>query len=195
MMSLTRYIPQVATDGGQVKVNDGNGVIPGWRFGDADSIDNQWQPITYTAPLGLSSFPTTSWPQTVALPSDSDLYDFTNDTFLENPILGQTHLWRIVFEFFKAQGPNTDLFFEIRNTLSGFTTTERLFVAIEGIAIRNIVSFLTIADGASLPPPLGTGQGYEIRVQAGNNLLQSDPGTYLIIPSITRVSLHYSFGR
>ncbi len=188
----SKFVPRVDLDSGQVKINDGNGAPAQWAFGDADSIDNQWQPINYALPLGISAEPTTSWPQTMPAPTDADIYDSANGTFLENPVLGQVHFWRLSFEFFKAAGPNTEVFFEIRNTLSGFVVNKRIIAAVEGQPIFNVVSFITIADGASLPPPLGTGQGYEIRVFATNNLLQSEAGTYLRINAITRVSAHYS---
>ena len=191
-MMSSEYVSIPTTNDGQVKMNDGNGIVAGWRFGDVESINGQWQTIKYAAPLGLSAFPTTSWPRNIATPTDADTYDFVNNTFLENPVPGQTHTWRIVIEYVKSAGPNTDLFFELRNTLSGFSLEQYILAQKEQLPFMDLIEFVTIADAASLPPPYGTGQGYEIRVQASNNLLQEEAGDYLLMTSITRVSEHFT---
>ena len=184
------YRAQLADNNGQVKVNDGNGIVAGWAFGDP-SIDNQWQSILYTTPLGLSAFPTTSWPKTTPSQADGDIYDSANDRFIENPVLGQAQMWRIQFEYVKAMGPNTEVFFELRNNLSGFILADYFLAQREGVPYFDLVTTLTIADGASLPAPNGTGEGYELRVMASNNLLQQDPANYMRLV-ITRVSAHYA---
>ena len=189
---LIEFNVEPARNDGAVKVNDGNGVVPGWANGDADSINNQWQNLSYGSPLGLSSFPTTSWPLNNPAPVDGDIYDVANETFIENTIPGQTNLWRIQCEFNKVGQGGGRIQIEMRNTLSTFVIGD--YVSIPGALDEGefSITFLTIADGASLPPPLGTGQGYEIRFMADNNNFQEDPGNFLRINSITRVSLHYA---
>ena len=186
----SEYNPLYAHNNGQVKINDGNGIVAGWGFGDP-SINGQWQSVIYNLPLGLSSSPTTTWPETILNPTDDDIYDNANERFIENPVLGQSHLWRIQFEYLKAQGPNTEFFFEIRNNLSGFILADYFLVQREGIPYFDLVTTLTIADSASVPAPNGTGEGYELRVMASNDLLQENPENYMRLV-ITRISTHYS---
>ena len=186
------FNPQIAKNDGNVKVNNGNGVLPGWRFGDAESINNQWQNVAYTLPLGLSSFPTTSWPQNIDAPTDADIYDNANETFIENTVLGQVNIWRIQLQFDKQGQGGVRLQVRLRNSLSGFLVED--FVNFPGaLDVGEFNPLLvTIADAASLPAPFGTGQGYLLEVMADNNNFQAAAGNFLEIVSVTRISLHYS---
>ena len=71
---------------GQVKINTGNSVKPELVF-TGPSVGT-FLPIEYVSPLGLSANPTTTWPKNVAIVDrvEGDLYDFVNDTFLENRV-------------------------------------------------------------------------------------------------------------
>ena len=183
---------QPVKNDGAVKINNGNLLLPGWRFGDAESINNQWQNVAYASPLGFSSFPTTSWPQNIDTPTDADIYDSVNETFIENTIPGQTHIWRIQLQFDKQGSGGVRLQVRLRNPISGFLVED--FVNFPGaLDVGEFNPLLvTIADSASLPAPFGSGQGYLLEVMADNNSFQSAAGNFLEIVSVTRISLHYS---
>lgn len=179
----------LAKNDGQVKLNTGNGIKPEWNSGTA-SINSIWQQIMYTPPFGLSSFPTTSWPLNIPSPGVSDLYLAPTNTYIENTIPGQNHIWRVQISFSKNSG-QTNISIRIQNTLSGFIVTQITSIASgvnDGVILMNII---TIADGASLPPPFGVGQGYEMHVQASDGSFQIG-ARFLRIESIARISLHHS---
>lgn len=145
---------------GQVKINTGNSVQPSFAL-----TANTPQIFSYASPLGLSSFPTTTWPQMVGTPSDSDVVDFVNGTFLENLRSGQKHVWR--FEFGYSGKPNNQtcqVIVRLYNSLSGFERFENIFLSDVSTSGSFKSDFITIADSASLPPPLGSGQGYLLEV-------------------------------
>ena len=190
MASDFHFFP--AQNDGSVKINNGDGLLPRWDDSSAESINNQWQQVTYATPLGLSAPPTTSWPPNVETPTDADVYDFANDTFLENPVLGQVHRWRLQLEFNKVGGGGTRVQVQILNTLSGFEIQDLINLPGPFDEGGQVVVFTTIADESSLPAPLGTGQGYQINIMADNNNLQSNPGNFLEVVSLTRFSAHYA---
>lgn len=145
---------------GQVKINTGNSVQPSFAL-----TANTPQIFSYASPLGLSSFPTTTWPQMVGTSSDGDIVDFTNGTFLENLRSGQKHVWR--FEFSYSGKPNNQtcgVIIRFYNSISGFERFENVFLS-ENLNTGGFkADFITIADSASLPSPLGSGQGYTLEV-------------------------------
>lgn len=145
---------------GQVKINTGNGVQPSFTL-----TANTPQIFSYASPLGLSSFPTTTWPQMVGTATDGDIVDFTNGTFLENLRSGQKHVWR--FEFGYSGKPNNQtcgVIVRLYNSISGFERFENVFLS-EALNTGNFkADFITIADSASLPSPSGSGQGYTLEV-------------------------------
>lgn len=145
---------------GQVKINTGNGVQPSFAL-----TVNTPQIFSYQSPLGLSSFPTTTWPQMVGTATDADIIDFANGTFLENLRAGQKHTWR--FEFGYSGKPNNQtcaVIVRFYNSISGFERYENIFLA-ENLSSGNFKSdFITVADSASLPSPLGSGQGYTLEI-------------------------------
>lgn len=174
---------------GQVKVNNGNGVKPRWD-GTTPTLNGVWRAINYTLPLGLSAYPTTSWPANVPSPTDADIYNSAIGTFLENKVPGQVNFWRLQFDYIKSS-TQSELQVRIRNDLSGFIlNTFAVFVA--GQTAGNFsVLLVTIADGASLPPPYGTGHGYFIELQADDNSFQST-GCFLEVNSILRINTAYA---
>jgi len=145
---------------GQVKINTGGGSQPSNVL-----VANTPQIFSYASPLGLSSFPTTTWPQMVGTSSDGDIVDFTNGTFLENLRSGQKHVWR--FEFSYSGKPNNQtcgVIVRFYNSISGFERFENVFLS-ENLNTGGFkADFITIADSASLPSPLGSGQGYTLEV-------------------------------
>lgn len=176
---------------GQVKVNTGNGLKPRFDNTSILSINGMWQKLVYDSPLGLSGSPTTSWPANIPTPTDNDIYDFVNDTFIENTVSGQINFWRLQFDYAKSSTQSV-IEIRIRNTLSGFIlNTFVTFVA--GQTAGNFsVLMVTIADGASLPPPFGVGQGYNIEVMADDNSFQSGAGDFLELESLVRINAQYA---
>lgn len=143
------------------------------------------QRISYSGNLSFASAPTTSWPANVTNPTDSDIYDATNHTFLENNVLGQVTLWRIICTFKdKAAANTTGVSFKLRNSVSNFEQTQLVVIPDEWTDGSIVFNVMTIADDKSLPAPLGTGKGYEFWVTS------DDPIGNFEITSITRVSLH-----
>lgn len=175
---------------GNVKINGGaGGVMPEWPNGGPDSIDSTWQPIVYTTPLTLSGV--TKWPNNIITPTDADVYLVGTNTFIENPVDLQVHLWRLQFEFEK-QSSQTNLEIRLMNPLSGFTL-ETFTNFASGLTDGHLIAtFVTVADSASLPPPLGTGQGYVFEVRADNNSFQQSPGHFLRVESLTRISQYHT---
>jgi len=165
---------------GQIKINDGNSVKPIITI-TAPTVDIL-QPVTYASPLGISSYPTSKWPQNINTPIDADIYDFTNDTFIENAFPGQVNDWRFIIDYSgKSIGSTTGMRIKLSNSLSGFVLEDTRFLPNESASGTIVFSFRTIADAASLPAPFGTGQGYDVEIAA------DDPITFTF-DSITRFS-------
>lgn len=178
-----QYFDDLTKYEGQVKINDGNGVKPTIQFGGAGIPVNTFGQLTYTLPLGLSSAPTTQWPENIAAPTDADIYDNVNDTIIENTILGQVNAWRLIFNFSgKGNSAQTGIIVRLENTLSGFIEDNLFHISNERTEGQFAVRFYTIADQASLPSPFGTGQGYELSISA------DDPIT-IELDSLTRINL------
>ena len=133
--------------------------------------------------LDLSAPPTTTWPPNNTNPAQSDVYDFANDTFIENPVLGQAHIWRVTLTYTKSKNKGIGLGVRLRNPNSTFTAEQVQSLPVDGT--QGNVSFLiiTIADAASLPPPLGTGNGYIFEVGADADI------TEVVVDNVTRISL------
>ena len=127
--------------------------------------------------LALSPSPTTTWPANVADPKDIDVYAFDTDRFLENPIEGQAHIWRVVMSYVKNNG-NTTFVLRLENPDTGFTQDQLQTVTGE-TAVRSgtiVFNILTIADADSIPV------GYKMSVAS------EDPTT-VTVESVTRFSL------
>lgn len=146
------------------------------------------QYVNYAGNLAYASSPTTSWPENQLPAADSNIYRTVSGTgrFLENTIPGQFHQWRVICEY--TIGNNSSAFVEgiLDNPLSGFSTS---FIQPVGSLGNNNAQarltfiFFTIADGASLPNPFGTGQGYRIGFRTNTSAISN----FQII-SITRFS-------
>ena len=167
---------QTKSSEGVVKIRGGAGALPTWTNVPANTTNQ----VIYSMPLSYAASPTTSWPDN-SPPSDAKI--FKNNQFLENTVMGQVHQWRIIINYTKGSNASSqDIRFILRNPSSGFRSETSAVIPsnkTNGILVYN---FTTIADGASLPPPLGTGSGYIIE------WISSDPVALLSIDSVTRVS-------
>lgn len=178
---------------GQVKINTGNAVQPVTNnVVPSAGTPSPEQIFDYDLPLGLSSSPTTTWPRMVATPTDADIWDDTNTSFLENLSLGQVHEWRCQFSYNKPASPTSKFIISVRlfNPLSGFSLTQQLYISEEVSSGDFIFQFKTIADSASLPSPLGTGNGYQL----GSSIVGDNGSTCdITLISMTRHSTFNTF--
>jgi hypothetical protein len=173
---------------GQVKVNSSNSVKPTFAL-----VSNVEQQLIYDATgpgviLDISGFPTTSWPQNITTPVDGDFYDSANNTFIENLVMGQINIFRIIFDFSgKSINDTPTLYFIIRNTLSGFEAKASIGIGSNQTSGTDLYSeVITIADGASLPPAGGgAGIGYELHLLSTENMT-------VTVDSITRINPVYN---
>jgi len=164
---------------GVVKINAGGagtGTKPSWT----NVAANTTKQVIYPAPLKYATWPTTNWPDNSAA-SDSKI--FTSNQFLENGVMGQVHQWRIIINYTKNSNIlSQDIRFILRNPVSGFRSEISGVIPSSKTSGILVYNFTTVADGESLPPPLGTGSGYVIEWVA------SDTITSLSMDSITRIS-------
>lgn len=161
---------------GEVKVNGAGGVKPSfqWGGGGNPSPGDELQVVYGAGALDISGVEITKWPANITTPQDSDFYDGTNNTFLENTLIGQRHEWRFDFSYAgKNSGAQTGVRFRIYNTNPSSTLN---------LTGGLLVLFRTIADSLSLPAPLGTDQGYNIAITA------DDPIT-ITLESVLRSSV------
>ncbi len=162
---VTYFMDDGRRNDGQVKINDGDGTKPlqTWTGGTV----GDFLAYEYDLPLSLSAYPTTRWPRNVDTPADADIYDDTNETFMENTVPGQPNRWRMIFNYSgKATGVVTGVEVRLRNTLSGFVDIHTVAIPSERASGTFSIEMTTISDGASLPAPWGTGHGYVLDVAA-----------------------------
>lgn len=185
-------ISNFAGNSGQVKLNGyntGSGTIkPILTFignGGGANIGT-FLPIQYFSSLVFSSAPTTTWPHNIISPSDSDFYDFTNNTFIENAVLGQVNYWRFIVKYsgkstaaagltLRMQNPSPDSNFILQDTrIAPKNTSNGTLIFI----------LITVSDQLSVPAPLGNAnaKGYEVSISSDDDII-------LEIDSITRISL------
>lgn len=162
---------------GVVKIIGGAaGAKPTWKNVPA----NTTKQVMYSFPLSYAASPTTSWPDN-SPPSDARI--FKNNRFVENAVMGQIHQWRIIINYTKGSNASSqDIRFILRNPSSGFFSETSTVIPASKTSGVLVYNFTTVADGVSLPPPLGNGSGYIIE------WVSSDPITQLSIDSVTRVS-------
>lgn len=166
---------------GVVKINAGGigaGTKPSWSNVSA----NTTRQVTYSLPLVYATAPTTSWPENSLI---SDAKILVGNQFLENGVLGQVHQWRLIVNYTKSSNIlSQDIRFILRNPLSGFRSEISGVIPSSKTSGILVYNFTTIADGVSLPAPLGTGGGYILEWVA------SDDITTISIDSLTRISFH-----
>ncbi|QIK54238.1 hypothetical protein G7051_07760 [Dysgonomonas sp. HDW5B] len=140
--------------------------------------------INYTTPLAR---PFAFWPENITPPiTDANIVSTynSNTTFVENSIIGQVHTWRINATFAdKPSGTGGFITIRFTNPISGFVLQQYVPCQTNTTNANFTVNFITVADQASLPPPLGTGSGYNI-------LITTDVRLTITIQSITRVSAY-----
>lgn len=147
------------------------------------------------APAPITNFPENETNPTITgifqddaftVAPDGRIVGGTADSYLENASLGQVNFWRvIIYAYFDGDLSNEGhLELRIRNPQSGFVTSDTQYVpAPEGIYELSFL-LITIADGASLPAPLGSGNGYYFEVLPGVANM-----TDIWVDSIARFSL------
>ncbi len=152
---------------GVVKVLDGNSVKPLVSMTAVSAgVPTAEQEFNYTSPLTLSSSPTTHFPIAEVDKDGTSMYDFVNDSFLEYRSLGSTNTFRFTFTWTKPGALTSKFLINIRlyNPLSGFSVAYSTYISEETTSGEFTSHFSTIADPASLPSPLGTGNGYKLVV-------------------------------
>lgn len=166
---------------GVVKINaggTGEGIKPKWTNVAANSTHQ----VTYTLPLIYATPPTTSWSEN-SVTADSKIYN--GNQFIENAVLGQVHQWRLIVNYTKnANIYSQDIKFILRNPLSAFRLEISGVIPSSKTSGILVYDFTTIADGASIPSPIGTGVGYILEWVPSDEILT------MSIDSITRVSFH-----
>ncbi len=174
---------------GVVKINSyGNNTQPPFSFQDQKDL-GVYQFVNY--PVGsfsLAANTTSYWPENIPNPAVSDIIRTQggNTTFIENPIIGQVHLWRIIGTFTnKSSGTGGTITIRLKsaNAASTFDTQQYINCQTQATSATFTCNFITIADELSIPAPTGTAgaNGYTIQVT-------SDVKLDLTINSITRVS-------
>jgi hypothetical protein len=160
MPSLSQY--------GAVKINgNSDGSKPSWT-----SQGNIGQTIAYTTPLTLS--PTIqNWPY--GHNGQDYLYDKITNRFLENPVDGQSHTWRVELTFSNPTSQNVSLSVKLINPLNGFINRASAVLPF-GVADKIMLNLITIADLASI------GTGYILIVECNVANVQ------LTLDSVTRIS-------
>ena len=98
------------------------------------------------------------------------IYNTVAGTWVENTVVGQTSLWRIQIRYTRTGNQNNrEIVLRIRNPdpLSSFELEEARILP-GGPPFNDFsytFQFQTVADALSLPPPAGTGVGYELELQ------------------------------
>ena len=174
---------------GTVKINSGGGgtplkpsvllVVP-----DANTDSNTEQ-LVYTSSLnyGIEDFPSM-----VTSPTDADIYDFTNNTIIENNVLDQVNQWRFIFNVTKSDtNRDVTLIFRLYNTISGFELFQSIISVAKSTNPSNVItSMFTVSSNDSLPGGTGIGYNLEIHAVANNSV-----DVTVELDSLTRVSLYH----
>lgn len=138
--------------------------------------------LSYSYPLVLAPSPTTSWPENILNPQDSDIYyQGANGWRLkENTVPGQVHVWRLIVEVNGTSGSSGSMMAVLRNPDSGFSVNAISLIpgGINHLPNKLTFYFYTIADEYSL----SENRGYEI-------LLSATRDVQVRIESLTRISM------
>lgn len=179
--STLMYSKQTKSNEGTVKINgggNGGGTKPSWTDVPAETTKQ----VTYSLPCLYAAPPSTSWPEN-STATDSKIY--SGGKFIENAVMGQVHQWRVIVNYTKESNIlSQDVKFILRNSSSSFRLEISGVIPSSKTSGILVYYFTTIADGASLPPPLGTGSGYILE------WIASDDISTLSIDSITRISFY-----
>ncbi|MDM1554716.1 hypothetical protein PYS58_04765 [Chryseobacterium indologenes] len=168
---------------GVVKINSGAGVKPTFSFKSSGGVPlSTYENIVYQTPMSMATDfaapPTTSWPENIVSPVPADIYNPTTGRFLENPIAGQVHMWRVIVSYKnKNNGSVAFVTINLSNPVPPSTfSIDQTAVAPNGVTSGDLVFYLvTVADNLSI------GSGYTIKIK-------SDTAMDATIDSITRIS-------
>lgn len=174
-------LQDLRNNAGQIKANyDSTLVLINFTANTVKTFD------LISAVATLSSSPTTTFPVAGLTQSYADMFDTLrgsspNGRLIENPIMGQCHLWRIQGNYSnKAQAQVGQLKIRIRNPVSGFIYDSSIVLA-DGVTSDTFNTVLiSIADNASIPSP----NGYVL--EAFTSFTDTD--FTVSITSITRIS-------
>jgi hypothetical protein len=183
-----RIVQQIPLEG-QVKIN-GSGGQPIVSVNFQNDIAKIF--AYDNGALDLSASPVTQFPSNITNPTDADIVDPSTFRFLENPIEGQVHYWRIEYRFANKGGNNNlGVTIGLRNPVSGFTITktDTLFSSAQlspnvtfpdgsSKQLPSSLILVTVADSASI------GTGYQLFGATTNN----DNNLTITIDSVTRIS-------
>jgi hypothetical protein len=168
---------------GVVKLNSGAGVKPSFAFKSSGGVPLMtYQNIVYQTPMNIvtdfAAPPTTTWPENIINPVPGDIYDPATGRFLENPIAGQIHMWRVIVSYTnKNNGSVAFVTVNLSNPVPPSTfSIDQTAVAPNGVTSGNLVFYLV-----SVADPLSIGSGYLIKIK-------SDTSLDATIDSITRIS-------
>jgi hypothetical protein len=164
---------------GQVKMNGRGGFKPNYAL----ISDDPEVSLDYTGGTGamdISASPTTTWPKTNPA-TDAYIVDHVNKTVIENAVLGQVHTWRFIFTYTKAVNDKPTLLLRLYNILSSFSLTKETYVD-KGSSGSLVIDMITIADGDSIPAPVGTGIGYHLALSC------TEQDITVTLESLTRIS-------
>lgn len=168
-----------AGNDGVVKITSGDGALetlPSLNLNKSGNAFGAFQRVEYLPSLNYATA-STYWPENITSPSDSDIYDFTTNRFLENSVVGQVHMWRVILSMESQTSSSGSIMGRIYNPDSGFQTTSVQLIPSGGGGTNSTFLFFTIADGLSI------GSGYEIGFSANIQL------NNIKVESVTRVSL------
>lgn len=162
------------TTAGSAKVNAGaGGVKPSSVMADLDVFQ-----IAYVGALQMADL---RWPDTMlqadGSPPDPAEVLHAGDKWFEQPTVGQVHTWRIVVDLTKANSLSGLLALVISNPVSGFVITQPLPVdsSAGGLVLaQETLVIPTVADFASIRPPIGGGGGYDLSLVWQKELGQGD---------------------
>lgn len=168
---------------GVVKLNSGAGVKPSFAFKASGGVPlSTYENIVYQTPINIvtdfAAPPTTSWPENVGTPVPGDIYNPATGRFIENPIAGQVHMWRVIVSYSgKNNGSVAFVTINLSNPVPPSTfSIDQTAVAPNGVTSGNLVFYLV-----SVADPLSIGSGYIIKIK-------SDTALDATIDSITRIS-------
>ncbi|MGG7437264.1 hypothetical protein [Chryseobacterium arthrosphaerae] len=165
---------------GVVRINSGSGVKPFFSFKTSGGIPlNAFQNIVYQTinlSTDLAAAPTTSWPENIASPSVSNIYNQATGRFLDNSVAGQVHTWRVIAKFDNKNNGSVGFVTVNMTNATGTLSMDQTAIAPNGTTTGSLVFyFVAVADATSI------GSGYSFRVK-------SDTAMDLTIDNVLRVS-------
>jgi len=176
----------VNTDGEIIEKINNEGQVKANSFGGSEPtlqgfVENTERVFDLTGLIDFSPSPTTQFPQNITSPIDSDFVDQSNGQLLENPIEGQEHIWRIIYDYSNfGTNNNLSIDLELFNPLNGFKAVFPHTKPSGSTSKQGVEALInTVADSNSI------GNGYQLRVVTSS----SDGNGIVTIKSIKRTSL------